>query len=117
MITSKLTPPKRLVDREQRFRAKHWINGRFVKGPIPLTWISKAAHLPGKSLNAGLACWYLMYLKKSHKFKLSNIVANDFGLNKDSKLRALKYLEKAELIRCTRTIGRSVVIEMLNTDG
>jgi len=117
MITFKLTPTKRLVDREQRSRAKHWIKGRFVKGPIPLTWISKAAQLPGKSINAALACWYLKELKKSHTFKLSNMVAREFGLNKDSKARALKYLEKAELIRCTRTIGRSVVIEMLNTDG
>ena len=114
---TKLVTTDRLIDYQLQIVDRRHIKGHFVRGPIPLSWISKAAHLPGKSLNAGLACWYLMYLKKSHKFKLSNIVANDFGLNKDSKLRALKYLEKAELIRCTRTIGRSVVIEMLNTDG
>jgi DNA-binding transcriptional ArsR family regulator len=117
MIMTKLTTPERLIDSQlQVFRVPR-INGPFVRGPLPLSWISKAARLPGKSLNAGLACWYLMFLKKSYQFKLSNIVANEFGLNKDSKLRALKCLEEAGLIRCTRMQGRSVVIEMLNTDG
>ncbi len=117
MITPKLASTKRLVDSELRLFGKRWINGRFVQGPIPLSWISKAAQLPGKSVNAGLACWYLMGLKKSYTFKLSNMVASEFGLNKDSKARSLKHLEEAGLIRCTRTIGRSVVIEVLNTDG
>ena len=117
MITSKLTPTKRIVDRGLTSRDKRWIKGHFVKGPIPLTWISKAAHLPGKSMNAAVACWYLKGLKKSHTFKLSNIVASRFGLNKDSKARALKHLEQASLIRCTYAKGRSVVVEMLNTGG
>ena len=117
MITSKFTPTKRLGDRKQPFRNKHWINGHFVQGPIPLDWISKAAHLPGKSANAALACWYQKGLKKSHTFRLSNVVASKFGLNKDSKARALKHLEQASLIRCTYTKGRSVVVEMLNTGG
>jgi len=117
MITFKPTSKKQLVDSELPFVDKRWINGHFVKGPIPLSWISKAAQLPGKSLNAGLACWYQMGLKKSYTFKLSNVVAGDFGLNKDSKARSLKHLEEAGLIRCTRRVGSSVVVEVLNTDG
>ena len=112
---TKLTTTDRLIDYQLQIVDTRRIKGHFVRGPIPLSWISKVAHLPGKSLNAGLACWYLMYLKKSYKFKLSNIVANKFGLNKDSKLRALKNLEDAGLIRCTRVPGRSVVVEMLST--
>jgi len=115
MIMTKLVTTDRLIDYQLQIVDRRHIKGHFVRGPIPLSWISKAAHLPGKSLNAGLACWYLMYLKKSNKFKLSNIVANKFGLNKDSKLRALKNLEDAGLIRCTRVQGRSVVVEMLTT--
>ena len=117
MIKSKLTSAKWLIDNQLRSVDRRRINGHFVKGPIPLDWISKAAQLPGKSVNAGLACWYLMGLKKTHTFKLSNVVACEFGLNKDSKARSLKHLERAGLIRCTRTTGRSVVVEMLNTDG
>ena len=117
MITTKLTPTNRLIDSRLRLADKRRINGHFVKGPIPLTWISTAAQLPGKSVNAGLACWYLMGLKKSHTFKLSNVVASEFGLNKDSKARSLKHLERAGLIRCTRRVGSSIVVELLNTDG
>ena len=115
MIMPKLTTVNRLIESQLRIVDKRRINGHFVKGPIPLTWISKAAQLPGKSINTGLACWYLMGLKKSHRFKLSNMVASEFGLNKDSKARSLKHLEQAGLIRCTRDVGRSVVVEMLNT--
>ena len=116
MITTKLIATNRSIDGRLRLADKRRINGHFVKGPIPLTWISKAAQLPGKSVNAGLACWYLMGLKKTHTFKLSNMVASKFGLNKDSKARSLKHLEQAGLIRCTRDVGRSVVVEMLTTD-
>lgn len=115
MIMTKLVTTDRLIDYQLQIVDRHRIKGHFVKGPMPLSWISRAAQLPGKSLNAGIACWYLKGLKESHRFKFSNIVANKFGLNKDSKLRALKNLEDAGLIRCTRVQGRSVVVEMLNT--
>ena len=79
MISAKLAPSNRLVDSQLARVDKHRINGHFVRGPIPLSWISKAARLPGKSINAGLACFYLKGLKKSHIFKLSNGVASNFG--------------------------------------
>ncbi len=116
MITTRPTTLDSLSIRDYRSKSTQRINGRFVKGPIPLTWISKAACLPGKALNAGLACWYQMGLNRSPSFKLSNVLARQFGLDKDSKARALRQLENAGLIRCQRTIGRSVEIEMLNTD-
>ena len=117
MITSKFALSNQLIDGHPKSVHKRRINGHFVKGPIPLSWISKAALLPGKSLNVGLACFYLMGLKRSHSFKLSNVVAAQFGLNKDSKARALKHLEKAGLVRCFRKQGRSVVVEVLSTNA
>ena len=91
------------------------IEGGFVRGPIPLKWISEAAQLPGKSLHAALACWYLMNLRQKETFKFSNVVGQRFGLDKDSKARALKLLESAGLIACNQRAGRSVEITMLNT--
>ena len=31
----------------------------FLRGPIPLDWLSAAAQLPGKTLNVGVALWWL----------------------------------------------------------
>ena len=30
---------------------------RFLKGPIPMDWLSAAARLPGKSLHVAIAIW------------------------------------------------------------
>src|SRR5271166_4644456 len=53
----------------------------FIKGPIPLAWITAAAMLPGKSLHAGLALWYLAGLKKTRTVPLGNrlLVAHGHG--------------------------------------
>ena len=31
----------------------------YLKGPIPLDWLSTAARLPGKSLHVGIALWFM----------------------------------------------------------
>ena len=45
----------------------------FVKGPIPLPWLEAAARLPGKSIHAGIALWYVAGLTRSRSVPLSNI--------------------------------------------
>ena len=37
----------------------------FLKGPIPLAWLERAARLPGKSLQAAVALWYAAGLTRS----------------------------------------------------
>ena len=37
----------------------------FLKGPVPLRWLVSAARLPGKSLHAGIALWYVAGLTRS----------------------------------------------------
>ena len=44
------TKPKRRLPR-------HHGNEHFIKGPIPLDWITIAAKLPGKSCQVGNALW------------------------------------------------------------
>ena len=36
----------------------------FIRGPIPLAWLNVAARLPGKTLNVGLAIWWLAGMSK-----------------------------------------------------
>ena len=59
------------------------IKNGFVKGPIPLEWLSGAAKLPGKALHVGVALWYLYGLRKNHTVKLTTVTSAIFGLNKD----------------------------------
>lgn len=117
MIMANLIDNIRLSDGKSVPGYASRINGHFVKGPIPLSWLSIAAALPGKSIHAGLACWYQLGLKKCSPFPMSNTVAGKFGMDKDSKARSLRNLENAGLIRCYRTIGRSVTVEILYKDS
>ena len=85
----------------------------FLKGPIPLAWLERAARLPGKSLQAGIALWYAAGLTRSARIPLSNIAGVRFGLDRNAKYRALAWLERAGLVEVERKLGRSPVVTIL----
>jgi hypothetical protein len=47
-------------------------SGRFLKGPIPWSWITTAAALPGQALLVGLCVWRLAGATKSHTVYFGN---------------------------------------------
>lgn len=86
---------------------------KFLKGPIPLDWLSTAARLPGKSLHVAIAIWFTASLAKSATVSLSNIAGLPFGLDRNAKYRALQWLEEAGLISVERKLGRAPVVTLL----
>jgi hypothetical protein len=85
----------------------------FLKGPVPLRWLEAAARLPGRSLHAGLALWYIAGLTRSPSVPLSNISGDKFGLDRNAKYRALGWLEKAGLVTVERKLGRAPVVTII----
>lgn len=83
---------------------------QFLKGPVPLDWLCAAARLPGKSLQVGIAVWFLAGLHRSRTISLSNKTSNKFGLDRNSKYRGLAWLEDRGLIAVQRKGGRSPVV-------
>jgi hypothetical protein len=71
-----------------------------------LPWLEAAAQLPGKSLHAGIALWYVAGLTGSATVALSNLGGQKFGFDRSGKYRALAWLEGAGLIRVERKLGR-----------
>lgn len=88
--------------------------GKFLKGPIPLEWLNKAANLPGKSLHVALALRFWAGIKKTQTVVLSNIALNSFGITRYSKKRALKNLELAGLVIVERHTGRAPIVTILD---
>ena len=43
----------------------------FLRGPVPLEWLGKAAALPGKTLNVAIALWWRHGMAKGKPFKLT----------------------------------------------
>ena len=90
---------------------------KFLRGPIPLSWLSVAAQLPGKSLHVAIAIWLMASLAKSAIVPLSNAAALPFGLDRNAKYRALEWLEEAGLISVERKAGRSPVVTVLEVEA
>jgi DNA-binding transcriptional ArsR family regulator len=94
----------------ERLRAA---DGRFLKGPVPWTWIANAAALPGRTLLVGLCIWRLAGAKKSNTVFLGNSDLKPFGIGRTTKSRALRALERAGLIKIARHPGRFPMVTLL----
>lgn len=89
------------------------INGKFIKGPLPLDWFIVAAGLPCGATHLALVLWYLVGLKKSMTVSLPNKPLQEMKIGKATKRRALKALEGAGLIRVVQKVGCSPVVTIL----
>src|SRR5262245_22473288 len=79
---------------------------KFLKGPVPWSWIVRAARLPGASLPVSLCLWRLAGATHSMTIKLSNEEVAALGVDRHAKSRALKHLEAAGLVTVEHHRGR-----------
>jgi hypothetical protein len=86
---------------------------RFIRGPLPLSWIMRAAALPGKAFHVSMGLWYVSGLCRSTTFPFKRSVADDFGVSVDAVYDALKNLERAGLISVVRHKGRCPIVTIL----
>lgn len=82
---------------------------KFIKGPIPLEWITRANALPGKAGAVGLALWFLVGVQKSRTIKLTGEVERIAACDRKTVYPALAALETAGLITVERKSGARAV--------
>ena len=87
----------------------------FVRGPIPMSWLTRAARLPGKALHVGLLLWFRVGCEKSVTVRLTRSHCNLFGLTRHVVYRALKRLEEAGLVEVSRHRGRCPIVTINRT--
>lgn len=91
------------------------INGEFLKGPIPLSWLSVASSLPGKApLAVALAIWFESGRRRSNQIILTSAILERFGVKRKSKYRGLRALEDANLISVHRKVKRNPVVTIVD---
>lgn len=94
------------------------ISGEFLKGPIPLPWLTAVTKLSGKApLAVALAVWFEAGRRKSNEVKLTTAILRRFSVNRKAKYTALKSLEKAGLVRVRREPRRNPVVTILDVRG
>jgi hypothetical protein len=92
----------------------YWVDGKFVRGPVPLDWICQAGRLPGKALHVGVAVWYLAGRSgRWDNLPLTTCMLKDFGVQKDAKSDALRALELTGLLRVGRRGKKNPFVTIL----
>lgn len=86
----------------------------FIKGPLPLPWMRRAAALPGKTMHVALVLWYLVGLHKSQTVRLSKKELLHMSISRDAKYDALKRLAQAGLVSIKQRPGQSPLVTVLN---
>jgi DNA-binding MarR family transcriptional regulator len=87
----------------------------FLRGPIPLEWLSVAASLPGKALNVAIALWWRHGMAEGKPFTLTRTALKAMNVERDAASAGLARLEQAGLIRVERKPGRRPTILILNS--
>lgn len=96
---------------------RHRPGERFLKGPIPLGWLIRAAGLPGKALQVALAIWYRAGVERTGSITLTTTLTQTFNVDRYAKRRALAALEKAKLVTVQRTDGRNPQVTILDVEN
>jgi len=92
---------------------RHKKGVHFLKGPVLLNWLARAACCRGKALHVAIILCYRAGLLKSDTIKVPGWTAKKFGLDCHAKTRALKALEQAGLVSITRRQGCSPQVTLL----
>lgn len=101
--------------RTAEFPKTRRVNGEFVKGPLPLNWLSSACKLRGKSpLTVALAILFEVGRRKSNQIVLTTAICERFGVNRKAKYRGLSALEAAGLILVNRRPRKNPIITVLD---
>ena len=89
------------------------LRSRFLKGPVSLKQLQTAAKLSGRTLHLYLAVRHRCDLCQSKTVTLPSAYLETWGLDRDSKRRALTELELIGLITVGRRRGRTVVVTLV----
>ena len=82
-----------------------------------MDWLASAAQLPGKTLNVGLALWWLAGMSKTGVLKMSRQARANMSVSKDAERDGLRRLEQAGLIEITKRQGQSHSIRIIKEVG
>ena len=99
-----------------RVIVKNRMTEKFIKGPILLPWVLRAATWGKSTLLVGLILWFMWGMRNEKTFRMGiRDIAKLTGFTRLTVLRAIKKLEKNSLIFVLREPGRKLVITINRT--
>jgi hypothetical protein len=92
-----------------RHRPGEW----FLRGPVPWPWLEVAARLPGQALALSLCLWREAGRRKGRTVRLC-LGHVGLGLSEQAARRALRAMERAQLVSVVREPGRGLAVTLLD---
>src|SRR5262249_33929289 len=89
----------------------------YLGGPIPMSWVERAAGLPGRAWHLACALWFQATVTppRSATVELAKKTRRRFGLqSRKTYYRALRSLEGAGLVRVEYRPGRPPLVTILS---
>ena len=96
---------------------RHKGRERFLKGPIPLNWLTVATQLPGKTLAVAIVIWFKAGLTNKATVRVTRKLLGTFGVSRHAGYHALNRLDDAGLISVERGVGKSPVVTLKDHCG
>ena len=91
---------------------RHGPKCEFLRGPIPLSWLSPAARLSGKAL--ALALWFQCGRKNCREVSLSGQILERFSVSRKAMYRGLEALKAAGLVAVVKRPGKNPTVTILD---
>jgi hypothetical protein len=91
----------------------HHPGEKFLKGPIPLRWLTRATNLPGKAVHVALALWFQAGVEGSATIKLNLSRLQAFGVERSAASRALVMLAMRGLVSVSQRPGCAPIVTIL----
>lgn len=110
--TDFLTPSK--VDLSPKIKRVGW---KFLRGPIPWTWLSKASKVSEKGLHIAIGLWLIAGMSKKKTVKMQKKILQDLGVTRHAFYRARDKMEEVGLISVERKPGQTHLITLLVDGG
>ena len=86
---------------------------KFLRGPTPWAWLSRAGQLPGRALHVALAIRMWTGIKKTDCIVMPTSTLAEMGVNRHASRRAVRALEQAGLLMVTRRRGRKTRVQVI----
>ena len=96
---------------------RHGAGEKFLRGPIPWSWLMAAAKASGRgsALKVALALWHLSGLNRQQStLELGSRILRELGVERHAAYRGLADLEASGLVSVERHSGRRTRVTLLD---
>jgi hypothetical protein len=105
---------KALSEKAPRKLPRHRPGQKFLKGPIPWSWLVQACRLPGKALHVALLLWREAGCARNRTVPFQLSQAPALGMHRDTARRGLRALAEAGLVSVKHRAGQCLQVTILD---